>query len=63
MDDVNAPKCGVVVTDISGREWICVKKVHAKVYKRRRRGGIIWDQNPVADQHYFVVRYPNRKKG
>jgi hypothetical protein len=57
--------CGVTFTDVSGREWICVKQVHAKVYQRHNpRPG----ENPMkfseygADNHYMVVRWPNREK-
>lgn len=41
-------------------EWICVKPVHAKIYQSRK-GKMVYDNNPGADKHYFVNRFPNRK--
>lgn len=41
-------------------EWICIKQAHAKIYQRRsrNRGEVIFSDNPNADRHYFVNRYP-----
>lgn len=51
--------CGVTSVGGLGIEWICIKKVHAKIY-HNRKGGIIYDNNKNADRHYMVNRYPNR---
>lgn len=74
-DDILGPEhpkvvpgiCGVTVHGESAIEWICVKKPHAKIYTRKtttRRnsaGDLIFSNNPTADRHYFVNRWPNRK--
>lgn len=52
--------CGVTRTGPTGIEWICVKKVHAKIYQGRN-GKMVYDNNPGADRHFYVNRYPNRK--
>ena len=51
--------CGVTRLGGTGIEWICVRPVHAKVYKRKD-GRTFFSENYTADQHYFVRRYPNR---
>lgn len=66
MEDVPDPRteqegiCGVTVFSPSGREWVCILKVHAKIYQRRN-GALSFDNNPRADRHWFVNRWPNRK--
>jgi hypothetical protein len=52
--------CGFVLNPGGSIEWVCIEKPHAKIYQSRK-GKIIYDRNPRADQHYFVNRYPNRK--
>lgn len=60
--------CGVTFIGSTGIEWICVKKVHAKVYTRNtsgygyRKGDPIFSSSRTADSHYFVNRWPNREK-
>ena len=51
--------CRVTNVDISGREWMCRRPVHAKLY-RRRNGQTVYDSNPTADKHWFIPRYPYR---
>lgn len=53
--------CRVTTVTGSGREWICIKPVHAKMY-RRKDGRMMEDLNPNADRHYFVPRYPLRNQ-
>ena len=50
------------VTEIGGTgiEWICIKKVHSKQYKRKGRYGVTWSLG--SEHHYFVRRYPDRDK-
>ena len=55
--------CGVTKIGATGINWICVRKVHDKEYRRRhgrRSGERIEDNNPAVDQHYFVRRWRNR---
>lgn len=55
--------CGVTRTT-GNVEWVCIAATHAKTYVRHgldRRGQVIYDQNPSADRHYFVPRYPWRQ--
>lgn len=72
MDNVEDPRvregiCGVT-THTANFEWICVKKVHAKIYTRHtstrayRKGDPKFGTNPNVDRHYFVNRWPNRKR-
>lgn len=51
--------CGVTQVGSLGIEWVCVKKVHAKIYFRRN-GKMFEDTRPNADRHYFVPRWLNR---
>lgn len=66
--DVTRDICGVIHVGGLGIEWICVREVHAKVYirrkttKRNHKGDLIYSNNPVADKHYMVARWPNRKR-
>jgi hypothetical protein len=53
--------CGVTTVGGTGIVWICIKKVHANLYQSRK-GKAIYDQNPTADKHYFVVRYPSHPR-
>ncbi len=53
--------CRVTVNNGNGIEWMCRLPVHAKIY-RRRNGQVVYDNNPKADQHFFVNRYPYRNK-
>jgi hypothetical protein len=53
--------CGV--TRVTGKtEWICIKGVHGTVYRRRQRRGFALESNYGVDQHYFVNRFPWRKR-
>lgn len=60
--------CGVTKIGSTGIEWICIKTPHAEIYERHSsssthpRGGLIFSNNPKADAHYFVNRWPNREK-
>lgn len=50
-----------VTTMVGSIEFICIRKVHAKVYNRVRStpvGAPIFENNPSVDRHYFVRRYP-----
>lgn len=53
------PRCGVT-RRIGNTDWICVLPPHATIYQRRTRPGVAYGNNPRADRHYFVNRYPNR---
>lgn len=74
MDTVEDPRvtgdiCGVTQIGASGIEWICIKATHGKIYIRKtpshrhHRGEMIFSNNPQVDAHYFVNRWPNRRKG
>lgn len=52
--------CGVTIIGGSGIEWICIRPVHAKIYYRHKNRKPIYSENPTADQHYMVPRWPNR---
>lgn len=58
--------CGVTTVGGSGIEWICVNPVHGETYMRKssdrhhRKGELIFSNNPKADQHFMVRRWPNR---
>lgn len=54
--------CGVEIIGGTGIVWICIKKVHAKVYERHgvRRGEMIFSAQG-ADSHYMVPKWPNRE--
>lgn len=53
--------CGVTRTT-GGIEWICIREVHAEVYRRRTRVGEVFESNPGVDRHYYVNRYPWRER-
>jgi len=55
----NPYRCGVT-RKIGGTEWVCVRESHSKVY-HTRRGERISD-NPSSEQHYFVNKWPHRKR-
>lgn len=55
------PELCRVVKMVGPHEFICIRKVHAKVYSRVRStpvGAPIFADNPSVDQHYMVRRYP-----
>ena len=58
--------CKVSYVGPTGIVWVCVKKVHAKVYYRgkrsKRAGEMIFENNPGVDKHYFVNKYPRGKR-
>ena len=67
MDDQDPRTEGLIcgVTKQTQRhEWICIKPPHADVYTRKtknqRRGDLVFSNNPKADKHHFINRWPNR---
>lgn len=52
--------CGAIVQG-DKYEWICIKKPHDKVY-RRKTGLDVFASSGAATQHYFINRYPNQGK-
>lgn len=53
--------CGVTRI-VHSIEWVCIRKVHAKVYVRKstRRGEPIFT-DPQAEKHFMVPKWPNRE--
>lgn len=50
-----------VTEHVGQHEFICILKVHAKIYRRVRSspvGAPIYDNNRGRDAHYMVRRYP-----
>lgn len=53
--------CRLTFIGATGIEWICIRKVHYKIYKGKKNR-YIPSNNPNVDRHYWVPRYPNRKE-
>lgn len=68
--------CGVTKMGATGIEWVCVRKVHDRAYRRRSTDSTHQGEvsgtgahperfGPAsaapADRHYYVNRWPNRE--
>lgn len=60
--------CGVTTVGGTGIEWVCIRQVHGAVYTRNRgdrnhrKGDVIYSTTPNSERHYYVPKWPNRKK-
>jgi len=55
-------RCGVTQI-VNGKEWVCIRKVHDREYRRHHTDAehpnpAFPSNNPQGDRHYFVRRWP-----